>query len=132
MRVERLSVSGFGKLAAREVRFGPGLTIVHGPNESGKSTTHAALRAALFGLTAGGRRTREETAAIERYRPWADARYGAVLELTADAGGGCAWNGTSTAAGTRCATPPPAPTSPPATARAPTPRPGADALRRQP
>ena len=86
MRVERLSVSGFGKLAAREVRFGPGLTIVHGPNESGKSTTHAALRAALFGLTAGGRRTREETAAIERYRPWADARYGAVLELTADDG----------------------------------------------
>ncbi len=86
MRVERLSVSGFGKLAARDVRFGPGLTIVHGPNESGKSTTHAALRAALFGLTAGGRRTREETAAIERYRPWADARYGAVLELTADDG----------------------------------------------
>ena len=86
MRVERLSVSGFGKLAARELRFGPGLTIVHGPNESGKSTTHAALRAGLFGLTAGGRRTREETAAIERYRPWADARYGAVLDLCADDG----------------------------------------------
>ena len=86
MRVERLTLSGFGKLAAREVRFGPRLTIVHGPNESGKSTTHAALRAALFGLTAGGRRTREETAAIERYRPWADVRYGAVLELTGDDG----------------------------------------------
>jgi uncharacterized protein YhaN len=86
VRVERLSVSGFGKLTAREVRFGAGLTIVHGPNESGKSTTHAALRAALFGLTAGGRRTREETAAIERYRPWADARYGAVLELSGEDG----------------------------------------------
>jgi len=35
---------------------------------------------------AGGRRTRDETAAIERNRPWLEARYGSVLEL-ADAGG---------------------------------------------
>src|SRR6185437_9544115 len=86
MRVERLTVTGFGKLAGSDLRPGPGLTIVHGPNESGKSTTHAALRASLFGLVAGGRRTREETAAIERNRPWLEARYGSVLEL-ADAGG---------------------------------------------
>ena len=86
MRVERLSVSGFGKLAGSDLRPGPGLTIVHGPNESGKSTTHAALRASLFGLVAGGRRTRDETAAIEHNRPWLEARYGSVLEL-ADAGG---------------------------------------------
>jgi uncharacterized protein YhaN len=86
MRVERLIVSGFGKLAGRELELGPGLTVVHGPNESGKSTTHAALRASLFGLAAGGRRTRDETAAIDRYRPWGDARYGAVLELADTAG----------------------------------------------
>ena len=81
MRVERLTVSGFGKLAGSDLRPGPGLTVVHGPNESGKSTTHAALRASLFGLVAGGRRTRDETAAIERNRPWLEARYGSVLEL---------------------------------------------------
>jgi DNA repair exonuclease SbcCD ATPase subunit len=86
MRVERLTVSGFGKLSGSALRPGPGLTVVHGPNESGKSTTHAALRASLFGLVAGGRRTRDETAAIERNRPWLEARYGSVLEL-ADAGG---------------------------------------------
>jgi uncharacterized protein YhaN len=83
VRAERLSVAGFGKLSNREVRFGPGLTIVHGPNESGKSTTHAALRASLFGLTAGGRRVPAETAMIERYRPWAGARYASTLELVA-------------------------------------------------
>lgn len=86
MRVERLTVSGFGKLAGRELALGPGLTVVHGPNESGKSTSHAALRASIFGLISGGRRTRDETAAIERHRPWSEARYGAVLEL-ADAAG---------------------------------------------
>jgi DNA repair exonuclease SbcCD ATPase subunit len=86
MRAERLMVHGFGKLAGRELELGPGLTIVHGPNESGKSTSHAALRASLFGLVSGGRRSRDETAAIERCRPWSETRYGTVLEL-ADAAG---------------------------------------------
>jgi DNA repair exonuclease SbcCD ATPase subunit len=86
MRVERLTVSGFGKLAGSRLELGPGLTVVHGPNESGKSTTHAALRASLFGLAAGGRRTRDESAAIERHRPWSEPRYGAVLELADGAG----------------------------------------------
>src|SRR5689334_24901705 len=86
MRVERLTVSGFGKLSGSDLRPGPGLTVVHGPNESGKSTTHAALRASLFGLVAGGRRTRDETAAIERNRPWLETRYGAVLGLAAAGG----------------------------------------------
>jgi uncharacterized protein YhaN len=86
MRVERLTVTGFGKLAGRELELGPGLTVVHGPNESGKSTSHAALRASLFGLVSGGRRTRDETAAIERHRPWSEPRYGTVLELADGAG----------------------------------------------
>jgi DNA repair exonuclease SbcCD ATPase subunit len=88
MRVERLTVGGFGKLAGRELELGPGLTVVHGPNESGKSTSHAALRASIFGLVSGGRRTRDETAAIARHRPWSEARYGAVLELADGAGRG--------------------------------------------
>ena len=69
-----------------ELRFGPGLTLVTGSNESGKSTTHAALRAGLFGLTAGRRRLRDETLAIDRYRPWSDSRYGVVLDLCAEDG----------------------------------------------
>src|SRR6185437_5122284 len=63
MRVDRLTVSGFGKLAGSALEPGPELTVVHGPNESGKSTTHAALRAGLFGLVAGGRRDRDDRAA---------------------------------------------------------------------
>jgi uncharacterized protein YhaN len=86
VRVDRLSVTAFGKLSDRELRFGPGLTLVTGSNESGKSTTQAALRAGLFGLTAGRRRLRDETLAIDRHRPWVDTRYGVVLDLC-DGGG---------------------------------------------
>ena len=86
MRIERLRVHGFGRLAEREFEFGPGLTVVHGPNEAGKSTLHAALTASLVGLAPGGRRTPTSTALVERHRPWTHDRYGTRLDLAFRAG----------------------------------------------
>ena len=60
--------------------------MVHGPNEAGKSTLHAALSAALFGLVGSGRRRRDDTARIERFRPWDGARYAATAEVVAAGG----------------------------------------------
>jgi DNA repair exonuclease SbcCD ATPase subunit len=81
MKVTTLRVHGFGRLGEREFTFGPGLTIVHGPNESGKSTLHAALSASIFGLVPSGRRSPKHTAVIERHRPWHGDRYAATVEL---------------------------------------------------
>ena len=81
MKVTTLRVHGFGRLSAREFEFGPGLTIVHGPNEAGKSTLHAALCGSAFGLVPGGRRLPRHTAVIERHRPWQGERYATTLEL---------------------------------------------------
>ncbi len=81
MKITALRVKGFGRLRDREFAFGPGLTIVHGPNEAGKSTLHAALSASAFGLTPGGRRKPAHTAVIERHRPWQADRYASSLEL---------------------------------------------------
>jgi uncharacterized protein YhaN len=86
VHVESVHLHGFGRLAGRDFRFGPGLTIVHGPNEAGKSTLHAALSAALFGLVGGGRRKREDTARIERFRPWDGGRYAATADIVTDGG----------------------------------------------
>ncbi len=47
MRLERLDVTGFGRLRQRRFDFGERITVVLGPNESGKSTLHRAIRAAL-------------------------------------------------------------------------------------
>ena len=49
MRIERLDVGAFGALANRSFEFAPGLTLVHGANEAGKSTLHQALYFALCG-----------------------------------------------------------------------------------
>jgi uncharacterized protein YhaN len=86
MQVRTLRVHGFGRLADRDFQLGPGLTIVHGPNEAGKSTLHAALTASLMGLVPGGRRNPSVTAVVERYRPWTHDRYGSRLDLESSEG----------------------------------------------
>ena len=74
MWVERVIARAFGPFRDAELDLGPGLTVVVGPNEAGKSTWHAALRLALTGIRRGkGGRTVETRTAEERHRPWDDA-----------------------------------------------------------
>ena len=69
VRLIDLRLSGFGKFADRTFAFDPGLVVVYGPNEAGKSTLASAIVATLYG--AGRER--------DRWRPWSGARYGATL-----------------------------------------------------
>ena len=48
MRLRRLEVSHCAGIAGATVDFEPGLNVLHGPNELGKSTLAAAIRAALL------------------------------------------------------------------------------------
>jgi DNA repair exonuclease SbcCD ATPase subunit len=69
MRIRRVTAHAFGPLAGETLDLAEGLTVIYGPNESAKSTWHAALYAALCGR----RRTNptaEERAFEERHRPW--------------------------------------------------------------
>lgn len=50
MKITRLELKAFGRFTDRTLHLGPGLHIVHGPNEAGKSTTLRALKAWLFGF----------------------------------------------------------------------------------
>lgn len=81
MRLVSLRVDGFGRLADRDFAFGPGLNVVVGRNEAGKSTLAAALVASLYGLRRGEK---------DRWRPWAGgAPYASALTYeTAD---GATW-----------------------------------------
>ena len=49
MRIEQVSVTGFGPLQDQTLALRPGLTVVVGGNESAKSSWHAATYAALCG-----------------------------------------------------------------------------------
>ena len=86
MRLERLEVSGFGRLRQRNFDFGERITVVLGPNESGKSTLHRAIRAALYGLEAGGPGRPRERSDWARWLPWAPGRFGLTLTYRLDSG----------------------------------------------
>ncbi|HEV8020750.1 MAG TPA: AAA family ATPase, partial [Candidatus Lustribacter sp.] len=69
MKLRRLTVAGFGRLAGRTFAFSDGLNVVYGPNEAGKSTVAAAIVASLYG---SGRRK-------EAWRPWDGGTYATTL-----------------------------------------------------
>lgn len=74
MRVEELHIDGFGRFQNLTVTdLGPGLSIVLGKNEAGKSTLLAFLRSVLFGLP-----TRKQS---EFYPPLNGGRHGGRIVL---------------------------------------------------
>lgn len=53
MHLKRLKIHRFGHLAGMELEgLSPGLNLIYGPNEAGKSTVVEAVRAALYGFLA--------------------------------------------------------------------------------
>ncbi|HEY8818556.1 MAG TPA: AAA family ATPase, partial [Candidatus Limnocylindrales bacterium] len=71
MRIRRLSGRDFRRYRTFDIDFAPGLTVIRGPNEAGKTTVQRALELALT------RRATSATAELEAMRPWgapADAR----------------------------------------------------------
>src|SRR5450759_1570629 len=70
MKITTISVDGFGLLHNRRVEPSPGLTVVRGQNEAGKTTLLAFVRAILFGFESN------------RYRALAGGRRGGWLEIS--------------------------------------------------
>jgi exonuclease SbcC len=76
MRFESVTAYAFGALTDKTLNLAPGMTVIYGPNESGKSTWHAALYAGLCGMRRGrGQPTTEERDFAERHRPWEGQRW---------------------------------------------------------
>jgi DNA repair exonuclease SbcCD ATPase subunit len=81
VRITKLSVRDFRRYREFEVTLAPGLTIVHGPNEAGKTTIQRALELVLTRkATAGG-------AEMDNFRSWdatAEARPVIAIDFEID------------------------------------------------
>jgi len=75
MRIESIRAHAFGPFIDQSLELAPGMTVICGPNESGKSTWHAALYAALCGMRRGRGRRSEDTEFVDRHRPWNAANW---------------------------------------------------------
>lgn len=71
----------FGTLNKAVLRPGPGLTLIEAPNESGKSTWAAFLRAMLYGFPARDRNSSGYLAEKNRYQPWSGAAMEGSIRL---------------------------------------------------
>ena len=71
MRIESVTAHAFGPFVDETLHLAPGMTVVYGPNESGKSSWHAALYVALCGMRRSGTGVRDENNDFKaRHRPW--------------------------------------------------------------
>jgi hypothetical protein len=71
MEIESVTAHGFGPLSHQTLGLAPGFNVIVGGNESGKSTWHAAIFAALCGRRRGrGRPGVEEQQFIDAHQPW--------------------------------------------------------------
>lgn len=65
MKLSKLQVEHFKAIASAELEFGPGLNVLYGPNDLGKSTLGLAVRAALL--------LPSNSSAAADYVPWQEA-----------------------------------------------------------
>ena len=80
MRIVRMKAS-FGTLRNRELTLGEGLNIIEAPNEGGKSTWSAFLRAMLYGVNTKERDRQGYIAEKNRYQPWGGGPMEGSVEL---------------------------------------------------
>ena len=73
MRLHRLRVLDFGGIVEVDLEFGPGLNVLYGPNDLGKSTLAEAIRLAFL--------LPHTSTHIEDYVPWTGGR-DPVIEMT--------------------------------------------------
>ena len=78
MIITSLKISAFGKFINKTINFSDGLNIIYGENEAGKSTTHAFIKAMLFGFDK--KKNKVSTDSYQKYYPWdSQNKYGGSL-----------------------------------------------------
>ena len=75
--------ASFGKLKNHSLSLQPGLNIIQAPNEAGKSTWSAFIRAMLYGINTAERDTAGKLADKNRYQPWDGSAMAGTMELEA-------------------------------------------------
>lgn len=80
MKFKTIYIENFGKLNKKKIDLKDGINIIHGPNESGKSTIFSFIRGVLYGFSTSAKRRSFEVAA-ESYKPWTGDGFGGYIEI---------------------------------------------------
>jgi exonuclease SbcC len=87
MRIRSVTAHAFGPLREETLTFADGMTVVVGDNESGKSSWHAAMFAALCGRRRGrGRPRDDEQRFADLHKPWDHDDWRVSAQISLDDG----------------------------------------------
>src|SRR5262245_34235059 len=82
MWIQNVRALGFGALEdGASLDFSPGMNVVYGVNEAGKSTWQTALMVAICGYRKKAGRAGADRRAIERYQPWGGGNWGVAADI---------------------------------------------------
>lgn len=74
MWIKEADIKNFGQFSNRHFNFVPGINLIYGENESGKTTLHTFIRGSLYGVRKmRGRASRNDL--YSRYEPWENPAY---------------------------------------------------------
>ena len=84
MWIKRLNITHFGRFYQKQLSFNPGINVIYGENESGKSTVHQFIQAMLFGVERlRGKAARRDV--YTKFQPWEQGRsYEGSMEIEHD------------------------------------------------
>lgn len=84
MIIRKLYISNFGKFKDNIIELKPGLNVIYGANEAGKSTIRSFIEGMLYGFKKADARRRSFTDSRQRYRPWLGSSYTGAIEYETD------------------------------------------------
>ena len=79
MIIKRLTIKNFGKIHDRTLELSPGINVLYGENESGKTTIHTFIKSMFYGIVRQrGKAARNDV--YTTYEPWENpGEYGGIL-----------------------------------------------------
>ncbi len=85
MKIKKMTAH-FGALEGKTLELGDGLNVIYAPNESGKSTWCAFLRAMLYGVNTAQRAKAGQKPDKVKYRPWSGTPMAGSMDVETENG----------------------------------------------
>ncbi|MGV8905475.1 MAG: ATP-binding protein [Acetobacterium sp.] len=79
MKIKTLTMKAFGKFQNKNINLEPGLNLIEGNNEAGKTTAQAFIQGMYFGFYKPYRKKKTYGLEYEKYLPWEQLDYSGAL-----------------------------------------------------
>lgn len=82
MKINKIQINGFGNISNKTMDFSDGINIIHGNNESGKSTTVHFIKSMFYGINKN--KAGNAFSEVDRFKPWKDNDFSGKIEYVHD------------------------------------------------